>query len=343
MQHIVTNELLRRGNLSAMLLCCLFLANCEDSKLPGDESNKSMSAEDLWPSDQSSRDSIEQRSKAVTAKFSSELRKLQTDNCIAVCRNEWITLTGEYTRNFKVFDGTNYDDVPMSTIKVPWSVFRNKVMGKSPIDKIRGLVFHYGLDGNGRIALGVNVVFMKAPFGGDPWTFDESTGSFYIIDDDKMKDADLSDWDDYKKAYLTQVKVSRTGNGADFIAMDNCDHKSYFMPWDFEVFHLGDMNKPAAGTDVIFSIGAMMTTTANDGNGTAPANLCTYPTRMRQTLIMHLDGYLNNNALSANDPPLLGRGVDLGTPCPPRCKKWSLPVEGDRCGSPTRCQAAMPN
>lgn len=274
------------------------------------------------------------RSLKIAEDFSQGLADLYPQPCIPVCRKEWGWLTDQYADNFKIEVANGYIEVPDPVISVPWKDFRNKVMSKTPFDRLRGVVFHFGLTPTYRFALGMNVVLMKAPLAGQPWTYDEAEGTFYIVKQGDIDPMDMTDWAPFEARYRDTVDVARTGNGSEFRELDNCDHLTYFMPWEMEIFHLGDHNKPPVEADVVFSCGAMPFTWPNDGNG----NVCAFPASLRQTLILHLDGYLNNDKhVVPNEPILLGRGIDLGTPCPPRCGKWIAPSTPSTCDDRDRC------
>lgn len=278
--------------------------------------------------------------------FGTAAKDLVQQHCVAVCRSEYAELTNRYIENFRIRDIDGYWEIANPSVSFPWEQLRDKVYYKAPVGfgTQKAIIAHYGLAADSSFRLGIEIVVLTPDAQGD-WDIQQESDlndRFYIIEDHEMRwMQDKRDWDPYRERYRNIVYVNRAASGDILDALGNCDHLSYVMPWQQEVAFLELHNLPPKATtlprdiNVVFSNGAQLFThLVNDGGSD-----CIPTESLRQVSIIHLEGLLNDD----NHPHQAGRwyhrrGVDLGTPCPPRCKKYIEPNQPQSCLNRGRCK-----
>ncbi len=287
----------------------------------------------LWPSE-SALDTWRQN---IIMNFSKAAQTLAEQQCIAVCQKEHTILTAAFKDNFRVHDADGDWEMENTDVSFPWDLLEKAVLEKPVHDLIteKAVIACFGVK-DLKFTLGLDIVLI-APDGQGGWNVDQAdtANRFYVVEGDTLLRKDTTYWNPLARDYKKNIRVSRKGTKKDFVELKNCDHLGYLMPWQQELFFLGAHN-PAANADVVFSNGAYnFKHVDNNDEGVK----CDPESSLRQVVIVHIAGYLNNN-----DHPddvgkwAHGRGVDLGTPCPPRCRKWLPPTQPTTCASRGRCK-----
>ncbi len=323
------------------LLSCsiLLLPSCED---PATETEQSVKA-------------IQDRDQAIKLFTDAEIDSLQTqiaiargpeamsynaDFCMAVCRSEYDAFTTAFNDGFRVKRDGRYVEMAQSVVSFPWQQLKTAINTKTSVAYYdKGVKACYGLDPvRKEFVLGLEIVLLKHA-GGTTWVEADAAidkdPDFYIVDGHDLDKITRADWQQYAQLYKDSIFTVDSLTDPMPKALRNCDHLEYLLSWDLELVHLGEHNLPTTGLDVEFSNAARVV--RYDAAETNP--MCDPLVRLRQFTIVSLESRLTNFPHPTKPKELWAyqKGIDLGTPCPPRCKKWILQSEEADCADPNRC------
>lgn len=277
------------------------------------------------------QDTIE-RVRALTPEalqaFEIQAKRLATA-CPEVCRYEYDAISSAFREQFKIraADGT-YKEVLDPTMSVPWSHLKKKVEDKNPESEPRAVLIHYGLGDNDEMVIGLSVVILTRTANPDVWSFDTTAADFYIVEAHRLIEHKPEHWAPFHKRYMEKVLVERVEVAGDnFVPLlKECDHRYYGLPWEAEFMWLGKHNTVPPGTNVVFTHAAEYIDNVEYGDCRGYQHI----------VCAHIEGALTNNP-SPIDSFYCQRGVDLGTPCPPRCGKLDIADLAGNCGQRSRC------
>lgn len=243
-------------------------------------------------------------------------------------------LVGAFNGHFKVTDPNDPGklvDLRDTVQEIPWAEFRNYVKGFAPSQGgQRGIVFHYGIRPyTDSLVLAFSLVDVtRDPSGATGhWVYDCPMGGcpFYEIHRGGIiakTPGDLVTWKStYAKIYIARTRILRCDDLPrydEFIPL--FDTESDMFPWEAELEFLHRQN-PAGKTLVISSMTEPQEA-LTDGIGY----------HYRHGLILHLLDEAGTPLLDHDQHIQAGityfyknRAANIGSMCPPRCKKW---VEG---------------
>ena len=197
-------------------------------------------------------------------------------------------------------------------------------------NQVRGLVFHYGYDPAHRwFKLGISAVLMTYDSGAGEYDYDTTATTFYEVDGHmRLQKGSRALWLAKEgKDYFDEVHHQRQGEGSwETVDVAQGDVGSYAMAYEAEIEDLGAHNSARIDPDTKLVV-TCIAESSKDARDTC---------HVRHHLMVHL----RNGAINLMDD-LTGqigrfkmRGADLGTPCPPRCKKFKYGDNSRLCSTP---------
>lgn len=213
-----------------------------------------------------------------------------------------------------------FEPLSSTEVEVLWedvdSICRN-LIGTNGV--IRGLVFHYGYDrANRAFKVGLSRVPMTYNAATADYDYDTTRRTFYTVDQTgRLIRSSLSAWNNgEKRDYFQFVHHQRAGADRwNPVNTSDDDAESYAMAYDMEIKLLGEHNRAHIKPDTKFVV-SCIAEQARDGEGSC---------QWRHHLAVKLR---NGNQDLVDDKPhgslFEKRAADLGTPCPPRCKKFKF-------------------
>ena len=195
----------------------------------------------------------------------------------------------------------------------------------------RAIVFHYGIDPlSNNFVLAVSLVqltFLVRPGDGDyGYDCEAPTSRFYLLSNKKLyrqndAKAALDKWRDTyltgDNAYRERVKIERADGIGNDDALKGFDTESDMFPYEFELWPFFEHNK-----DEVTLVVSCMTEPREEGVGDTQFHY-------RHGLILHLLDKDDNPLLDPDDHPgdvYQGKAANIGSMCPPRCKRWRFPI-----------------
>lgn len=186
------------------------------------------------------------------------------------------------------------------------------------------ILFHYGVEGRS-LRLGFSVVQLVNPHveqGETVYDYDTVGTRFYpIVDGRASSTGKLHLWRaQYGDAYMERVRVLRSSGSTQALELlRGSDTECYLLPWTNELATLGAHNSAAAGDMLVLS-----------SISGPDQKVGGHESGYRHHLAAHI---LKGNEHQLNDVvdaerPFHMKAAELGTPCPPRCKKSVEPQPG---------------
>lgn len=244
----------------------------------------------------------------------------------AVTATEMQGIRDGFANNFGYIDATGHftSPLPERHVAIEWDSFRQAMDRLAPIPPdIRGAMFHYGLLPNGVFTVSMTLLPMMYDSGSGEYDFnvDDPSAIYFELRADSGKNylvrktpADRDAWVNAGPGKDYWDHVRRVPYHVGDMLDANCDAKAYTLPFDGELAYLFAHNQDAAGAlrEVVISC-----TGESDAIDTCPAIY-----RHHISIVFRVDGQeqLNNTV----DPTFKfwRKGADLGSPCPPRCRKF---------------------
>lgn len=181
------------------------------------------------------------------------------------------------------------------------------------LDTLPGVMFHYGTDEANKLTLGIEFIKLAWLDGNkDTLTYQEDKGGFYAIDPSTgvLDTAVITTWrsDNWNKRYFAKVGVRQPNRtyGPVVIARD-AHAEAFALPY---FRFLSDMNNGGGGSFIV--------TSACDPGLDASAD--SVPHRLMIHVIDAAGQRRLDNVLDSNNDAL-NKALELGSPCPPRCRR----------------------
>lgn len=223
-----------------------------------------------------------------------------------------------------------------TTVEIKMSSLRNKVSAfinlrpTPPPGTKRGVLFHYGLDEHRNFRTAVTIVELIPRGTAYPGEYDynENDGAFYVEDAaDLWTEQQAYEWAPMRDRYFEYMRVDRDKNPATTtlwplkLPSDSTSHDPawYAMTWEDELEKMLDQNNPNSllSKKVVISCIAEQDRYLAAG---APPYAVHYIMVHRRNGNYEL--ITDRGATPVESQRYLGHGADIGTPCPPRCKKF---------------------
>lgn len=225
-----------------------------------------------------------------------------------------------FERQF-ILPTTGSDAWDSSQVVVRWGDMSAAVAGATGNVAI---LFHYGVEGQS-LRLGFNVVQLVDPHqehGETVYDHDTVGTRFYPIAGGRASTTgSLQQWRaQYAEAYMERVRVLRhSGSTQALELLRGADTECYLLPWTDELATLGEHNSVSADDMLVLSSISGPDQRAGD-----------YESGYRHHLAAHILKGSTHQLNNEVDPerPFHMKAAEMGTPCPPRCKKSVQPDPG---------------
>lgn len=192
-----------------------------------------------------------------------------------------------------------------------YTVARNDIDYRK--DTLPGVMFHYGTTPANKLTLGVEFIKLAWLNGNrDTLTYEEEKGGFYSINPATgvLVSSDIKTWrmDNWTKRYFANVGVRLSDGTYGPVVLNRDAHAEAFLMPYFRF--LSDMNNGGGGNFVVSS--------ACD-----PSFVATEDSIPHRLMIHVVDaaGQRRLDDVEDNNNDALNKALELGSPCPPRCKR----------------------
>lgn len=236
-----------------------------------------------------------------------------------VPETEWRALLDTFDQQFGSMVGGVFTPFAVKEVTTSWRAFEDTVLRLNPgANQIRGVLFHYGFDAvNRHFKVGFSVVPMTYFPATQEYKYDTVGTAFYKINaTGGIVRSKLHLWNNGEKArYFAHVKLKRVVGGS-VGDLGGGDTESYMQAYEDEILRLGADNLAQITSQTKLVI-ACIAEDARDSQGNC---------KFRHHIALNL----RNGAVNlVDDTTYPGqrfrmKAADLGTPCPPRCKKFKF-------------------
>ena len=240
---------------------------------------------------------------------------------------EFEQLKGNHYSKFGYKVGTTLTPFSKAEVSVLWSDLVKCMDSVTVVPPdIRGLLIHYGYDnGSHEFKAGFSIVSMIYNAATDEYDYDTTSPPFYVVNGtDQLKRAVRADWNATEKArYFQYVKVKRNpANGTIYDLDKNIDAMAYALPWEGELLYLGSQNAARVNASTRLVVSCTAEKARYSGS-------CWW--RQHTAVNLRTGGIDVLDEHNYAGFPFRMKAADLGTPCPPRCKKFKFEDKSRLC------------
>lgn len=226
--------------------------------------------------------------------------------------------------------GSGVEEFDSIAVEIDWhdfdSVFKNMQVTK---DQIRGVIFYHGYDTAKRqYQVGICRAAMTYNKDSLHYEADDCQAFYRVKADGTLATTTLADWQGKEgKAYFDHVKHRRAGPGMwNLVKKADADVEAYTMPYEYVLREMGlhNVQRITPTTTLVITCFAESVKDASGKCFGVRHHLLAHLRNGHQAL---LDKLPHNNMFEM-------RAADLGTPCPPRCKKFKYNDISRLCAKP---------